>query len=670
MAILASQGVELAARLARAKAAVARSDTLNDLDGGVFVGRPGTCPRLGFLFPGQGAPCRLDGGAWRRRFANLAGLMDGLATADGGATNSTELVQPAVVAASLGALEVLKGAGISASVATGHSLGEITSLAWAEALDPPAALQLASQRGSIMARAGTPGGAMLRVSLAPDEAEHLAQEVGAVVACRNGPAETVLSGSAEVISLTAERCRSRGVDASKLAVSHAFHSRDMKPARDPLARVLAATSFRPIRHNVISTVTGSQLSSRTDPRQLLADQLVAPVLFDTALDLIAAQSDILVEVGPGHGLTRLVRACGIAAFSIDAFSDSLRPLLSTLAALFTAGVDVQARNLFSDRHLRGFDPDAVPYFIESPCGSHDETTDTTAPLAIESDPDVSATEPQPEGGDSLSIVQSTIARETGLPLSEIGPDDRFLDALHLNSLAARALQVGLPSAPTEFANATPRQLADALAEMRTFRANDLAQHRIAGVRPWVRTYAMTWANSPNSLDGENQIRWLQLTVDQQLPPSFAPDENSGLAISIDQPLTLTTAELLVALVAQAAKAGMKHLALCHKGAPVSAFLRSVAQESRLRERWCWPVAARHGPVSPCRRIPGNTLRQRWSDRRTGLPAGRANSVKARDHHVRRCRCRRRRRKRHRGRMCAADRAQRGRDYSGGPKPCR
>ena len=584
VAVLASHGVELAGRLARAKAAVVRAEAVNDVGGGVFVGTAGKCPRLGFLFPGQGAPCRLDGGAWRRRFAALASLMAGLPAADGNGSVGTELVQPAVVAASLAAIEVLRGVGITASVATGHSLGEITALAWAEALDPTAALELASQRGAIMARAATPGGAMLRVALAPADAEHLAHEVGAVVACQNGPAETVLSGSENVVSLAVERCRSRGVDASRLAVSHAFHSSDMAPACAPVARALAAMTFQPIRRNVISTVTGAQLPERANVRQLLADQLVAPVRFGRALESVTAQADILVEVGPGQGLTRLARDCGIPALAVDAFSDSLRPLLATMAALFTAGVDVRVGNLFSDRHVRRFDPDAVPDFIQSPCGSHD---DAAIALLVANAPDIQIANAPPQGGDPLFVVRSVIAAETGLPLSEIAADDRLLDALHLGSLAvtrivvaaARALQARLPSAPTEFANATPRELAEALAEMCVFqRSGDAAEHRVAGVRNWVRTYAMAWARRADPVVGGNHIRWLRSTVDQPLPPSLTADHNSGLCIWIEQPLTSTTAEHLVLQVAEAAKAGIKHIALCHRGAPVSAFMRSVAQE--------------------------------------------------------------------------------------------
>src|SRR5471032_538762 len=93
------------------------------------------------------------------------------------------------------------------------------------------------------------------------------------------------------------------------------------------------------------------------------------------------------------------------------------------------------------------------------------------------------------------------ARETGLPAETIKPGDRFLDDLHLNSLAvtrlvtaaARASGTRIPRVPTEFANATVQELADALEEVRTMGAETPADvARVPGVRRWVRPYEMRW----------------------------------------------------------------------------------------------------------------------------------------------------------------------------------
>ena len=44
---------------------------------------------------------------------------------------ATEVAQPAIVTASLAAMRMLEQLGVTAQVAIGHSLGEITALHWA-----------------------------------------------------------------------------------------------------------------------------------------------------------------------------------------------------------------------------------------------------------------------------------------------------------------------------------------------------------------------------------------------------------------------------------------------------------------------------------------------------------------------------------------------------------
>ncbi|MBJ7402116.1 MAG: SDR family NAD(P)-dependent oxidoreductase [Bradyrhizobium sp.] len=591
IAIVASTDTELAERLARAKAAVIAGETFADSNEGVFVGRPSRAPRIGFLFPGQGAPCRPDGGFWRRRFAGVAKLTEALPTASGQNSFDTSVAQPAIVAASLAALDVLKRLGISACAATGHSLGEISALAWAEALDPEMALELARTRGSIMARAGSPGGGMLRVVLPPHDAEHFARETDTVVACRNGRHESVLSGSVDAVTHALARCKDRGIEASRLAVSHAFHSPHMKPAGDELALALGAASFRSISEGtVISTITGAPLTAHSNLRQLLVDQLVEPVFFDAALEALCAQSDFLVEVGPGEGLTRLARSAGIAASSVDAFGSSIRPLLYTAGALFAAGANIRAEPLYTDRHLRTFEPLATPTFIESPCGSREPAS----PAGLPAPPrpiQQPALEELAQETTPLTAVLSAIVKETGLRVSLIGLDDRFLDALHLNSLAvtrivigaAKALRVRLPSAPIEFSNATARQLADALAELQAFGGDaDNAQARIAGVRPWVQTYGMDWSEATLRAQSASPAWWSHVRVFSPIPEEPEKASDRGLAIWVEGEFEAGLAEQLVARVSAAIKANVRHLAICHHGAPISAFARSVAREAYFR----------------------------------------------------------------------------------------
>jgi enediyne polyketide synthase len=588
VAAVARDGAELADTLARGRAAVIRGETLEDSESGLFVGRPSRPPRIGFLFPGQGAPCRPDGGAWRRRFGAAAALVARLPATAGRDLTDTGLAQPGIVAASLAALHVLEELGVEASIAVGHSLGEITALAWAGAIEHDAALDLAQARGSIMARFGSAAGAMLRVAMPPSDAEQFALETGVVVACRNGEFESVLSGSAEAIAVAAARCGERGIEALRLAVSHAFHSPLMKAASAPLAEALANIPLGSVKRCVVSTVSGKSLTLRSNVFSQLVEQIVKPVLFDAALARLAKATDCLVEVGPGQGLSRLAKANGSTAFSVDALGDSMKPLLVTAGALFAAGANVRIKALFDGRNVRGFDLAAVPEFLASPCGSYTAPTNFDRPASIPP----AIQKPEFAGpalpDDPLVTALQAIADEVGSPVSAIGADDRFLDTLHLNSLAvtrivrsaASTLGIRSPSMPTEFANATARELAETLAELRTFEGKfQNIDKRIVGVRPWVRTYAMRWRSGHPRPQASAPILWCRIAVDQEF---FAAENGAsppGLLIWIDKQFEMEQAECLVGLISQAARTGIQHLAICHNRAPIAGFARSIAREA-------------------------------------------------------------------------------------------
>src|SRR4029077_501911 len=126
-----------------------------------------------------------------------------------------------------------------------------------------------------------------------------------------------------------------------------------------------------------------------------------------------------------------------------------------------------------------------------------------------------------------------------------------------------------------------RLLAGALAELQTFGDPGYISQRISGVRPWVRTYAMRWARSHERPASEIALRWHILLPGEQLPLVEKNDSACGLVLSIDQ-LTAATAERLIAAAANAARAGVPHLALCHRGQPVAAFARSIAREEHFQ----------------------------------------------------------------------------------------
>jgi enediyne polyketide synthase len=67
-AVVASTPADFADRLRKLQTIISAEETEIDADHGVFFSTTVSQPRIGFLFPGQGSPSHLSGGALRRRF--------------------------------------------------------------------------------------------------------------------------------------------------------------------------------------------------------------------------------------------------------------------------------------------------------------------------------------------------------------------------------------------------------------------------------------------------------------------------------------------------------------------------------------------------------------------------------------------------------------------------
>jgi enediyne polyketide synthase len=342
-------------------------------------------PSIGLLFPGQGSPARDSGGllaevlpavAELYRRANLAPMPP---PGSPGPPVDTALTQPAIVTASLAGRLALEAIGLPAgSVAVGHSLGELSALAWAGAIDDADVVDVARARGSIMSAYGVPGTAMASVAAAPELIETVRAALGepadvsarpaevgggdsgdvasaapagpadtrprawpAWVACRNGAEQTVVAGSRLGVGALVRALDARGVRSVYLPVSHAFHTPMVGGAVEPLRRRLAGQRLGPVRRPVVSTVTGGFLGPDDDLRDLLARQITEPVSFMDALRLAATGVDAWVEVGPGRVLSGLAtHLTDVPAVSLDAGSTSWQGLASVVALALALGLPV------------------------------------------------------------------------------------------------------------------------------------------------------------------------------------------------------------------------------------------------------------------------------------------------------------------------------------------
>ncbi len=262
------------------------------------------------LFPGQGAPANL----WSEAVADhRPDLLRQAREALGGADpfehfgEGTEYDQPAIYCACLAAFEIAGQP--RAEYFAGHSLGEITALACAGALDDGEGLGLVVERGRQMAAAGRSAGSgtMLAVRAPVAEIEDVAASQGVAIANVNSPAQTVLSGEREALERAAAELSERKLLTKMLPVTGAFHSPQMLPAAEGLERALSAIDFRRPVAPVLSARTGLPFE---DVHAELAASLTEPVRWiEVVASLERSGVERYLEVGPGKALTGLVRRC-------------------------------------------------------------------------------------------------------------------------------------------------------------------------------------------------------------------------------------------------------------------------------------------------------------------------------------------------------------------------
>jgi enediyne polyketide synthase len=507
-AIVAASPAILADRLERLKQRI-RSGTTTEIDAvaGVFFKAEASQPRIGFLFPGQGSPSHVDGGALSRRFDFVQQLYEQAQLAARPDDTATEIAQPAIVTASLAALRILEQLGVIAQVAVGHSLGELTALHWAGVFKEETLLQIARVRGQAMMVGSQCAGSMASISAGSDEVLKLIHNDDVFIAGLNSPRQTVISGQPEAVNAVVERARAQNLKTASLPVSHAFHSPLVAPAVDALSSYLATVDSKPLQNIVISTVTGQALAPTENLQQLLCQQITSPVLFMKAA--IAAETeklDLWLEVGPGQVLGGLISdLTDTPVISLDAGGPSLRGVLNAAGAVFVLDPSINHEALFQGRFTRPFDLDWRPKFFGNPCElapvgeiKSSEPVSEKTEIKVKADPpDVS----------TQDLLVQLVAQRTELPAASIGKGSRLLSDLHLNSITVSELvveassQLGLPPpmSPTDFADATILEIAEALDEQRlnpqlsTGLEDSLLP---AGVDSWIRPFRVHLVKRP------------------------------------------------------------------------------------------------------------------------------------------------------------------------------
>jgi [acyl-carrier-protein] S-malonyltransferase len=264
---------------------------------------------IAMLFPGQGSQTDDMRDQVERHRPDLLELAQSEVSDDlfERAGDGTRWAQPAIFCAALAGYEVLKDR-YEPDLLAGHSLGEISALVAAGALDAEDGLRLVAARGRLMQEAAeeTGDGGMLAVR-AGDRAtvERVAAQTNLSIANDNAPDQLVLSGALAALDEAETLLREQRVRAKRLPVAGAFHSPLMEPAVEPFRRLAEHVEVRAPRVPVLSCVTAAPF---VDVREQLVQAITQPVRWT---DVMSALHDLgasrYVETGPGRVLTNLVR---------------------------------------------------------------------------------------------------------------------------------------------------------------------------------------------------------------------------------------------------------------------------------------------------------------------------------------------------------------------------
>ena len=294
-----------------------------------------------YIFPGQGSQFPGMGKALYERSAEAREMMeradeilgfpitDIMFGEDAEALKATRVTQPAIF---IHSVVLARCSGLEApAMAAGHSLGEFSALAAAlaaaGAMDFEDALRLVAVRASAMQKCceQVPGTMAAVIKLPTETVEEICASCAGLVipANYNSEGQIVISGEAGAVAEACAKMKEAGAKrALPLAVSGAFHSPLMEPARLELAEAIEKTPFRapvcPVYQNVTALPS-------TDPEVIkdnLLRQLTSPVRWtQTVQNMVADGADSFLEIGPGTVLQGLVKRIAPEITDIQGISE-------------------------------------------------------------------------------------------------------------------------------------------------------------------------------------------------------------------------------------------------------------------------------------------------------------------------------------------------------------
>jgi monodictyphenone polyketide synthase len=338
-------------------------------------------PSVAFAFTGQGASYKsmslelfrdvplfrqhiqnLDSIAQAQGFASFIPALDGSHPSD--YEHSPVVSQLALVSLQIALAHYWSSLGVTPDVVIGHSLGEYAAMHVAGVISANDAIFMVGRRAQMLqdsCEAGSHCMMAVRASLAA--ITDAAAGKPHMVACINGPSDTVLSGTQAQMDDIAVTLGAAGFRCIKLGVVFAFHSEQMDPILDNFeAACKSGVLFHEPKLPVISPLLGKAVfDGRTFNANYARRSTRETVDFVAALESASDMSTIgddtiWIEIGPHPVCAGFIKttlpSTRVAVPSIRRGDDNWKTMSESMTTLHLAGVDLDWNEFhmpFADR---------------------------------------------------------------------------------------------------------------------------------------------------------------------------------------------------------------------------------------------------------------------------------------------------------------------------------
>ena len=230
----------------------------------------------------------------------------------------TENTQPAIFLISYSIFKIIKEKfNINLNKANffaGHSLGEYSALALAEALSFSDTLRILKIRGKAMQNSVPRGlGGMdavlgSEIEVIENFIEENKDKYECYIANDNSVGQIVLSGNIEDLEKMMVDLKSANIKNIKLPVSAPFHCKLMNKATLVMHEEIEKLNFKEPKNILISNVTGKEITNSNELKDLLVQQIECRVRWrESVLLMVNKGVNQFIEIGPGKVLSGLIK---------------------------------------------------------------------------------------------------------------------------------------------------------------------------------------------------------------------------------------------------------------------------------------------------------------------------------------------------------------------------